>query len=76
MRRESWTGLVTIGRYSIIQLTATNKSSVIILASTSESKVMKRVGNNGNKIDDIGIIDTISIKYIKIFKLTKSKNLM
>lgn len=51
----------------------TNNDNVIDIISSNECKVIKGIENGANEIDIIGIID---IYRTKVFKSTKSKDLV
>lgn len=67
--------LIAINESNIIWFVTANEGSVINVPSTKKNQAIKNIGNSGNKIDNISVIDKNSIGSIKV-KLTKSKILV
>lgn len=57
-------------------MTVINIGSTINIVSTDQDRGIKWVGNNSSKVDNIGVINTNSIGFVKISKLAKTKNLI
>lgn len=73
IRDESSTKLVTISKGNTIQLVATKNDNTINLLSTNEDRAINEISISNNEVDKVGIID---INSTKVFKLTKSKDLI
>lgn len=66
MRNKSWIELVAIDENSIIQLTATNKSSAIDILFIKNLKTIKKADSYDCQVDDVGIIDANSTRSLKV----------
>lgn len=57
-------------------MVATDKANITDVTSTIKSKAIKGVGIDGDKVDDVDIININSTKCVKVPKLAKSKILV
>lgn len=75
MQREFLTGFVIIIKGNTAQLTAIKERNTINIPSIHGDKAIKEIANSGNEINNISIVNTDSIRSVKI-KSAKSKNLV
>lgn len=66
---------IAIDENNPIQLAATNEDNIINLLITKKGRAIKEVDCSGNKVDNFGVLNTDSTRFVKI-KLAKSKNLI
>lgn len=68
--------LVSTGKSSITQFIFINKSCTIEVTYTDKDRVIIKITNSNNEVDEIGVINITNPRSIKIFKTIKSKNLI
>lgn len=68
--------MMTNNESSINQLISINKSSSINVSSINKTRIIKGVGGDGNKFSDISVVNLNYTRFVKIFKLAKSKRLI
>lgn len=73
MVSNSSTGLVPTNKGNIIQSACYKRGSAIQIEFITEDRVIKRVGDNDNKVDKIDIINTTNIWSVKINSQSQSK---
>lgn len=69
-------GLINIGEEYTIKLKTINDSSVINIASTSENRDIEHIRTDSTEFENNDIFDISNIGPVKIFKLTKFKNVV
>lgn len=65
----------------LIELVSTIESSITQFVSTNKCKIIKKVSNSDDRIDEVGIIDETNPGFVKInyqfqFRIARSKNLV